>query len=229
MSSSQPDAPPDASQAAQAARAEDASRRSERKASMWAIGLTSLFAVGIIASIPLALWLVKVAGVSSKTSPVEINLAIVLIAAATALILIIGSLTIVFRRLRLQDRKEAMGLPSGSIRAIIALLLIVLFFISAIYLYSTVQQSEVRGPARTLTGITAAQLAACRRTRSTGSSRARRKRSRSMTSPWPGGWNATGAPTTWPPSSSRPSPPWWCRLRRSTSVRTPSPARPRSG
>ena len=40
------------------------------------------------------------------------------------LILVMCTLSIVFRRLGVYDRYEAMGLPRGSVRAVIALLLI---------------------------------------------------------------------------------------------------------
>jgi hypothetical protein len=129
--------------------------RPSTEGSVTAIGFAALFSLLLLGAVPVALWGLKKAGVY----PAEIALAIVLIAAAAALIIVVSMLSVVFNRLQISDSDEAMGLPSGSIRSIIALLLIVLFFISAIYLYSSVAQGPTPGPTRSLNGITAAQLA----------------------------------------------------------------------
>lgn len=70
----------------------------------------------------------------------EAALSLVFVAAAVVLILVVCTLTIVLKRLKLVDDKEAMGLPRGSIRAVIALMLILLFFIAAIFLFNTTRQ-----------------------------------------------------------------------------------------
>lgn len=70
----------------------------------------------------------------------EEALSLVFVAAAVVLILVVCTLTIVLKRLRLVDDKEAMGLPRGSIRAVIALMLILLFFIAAIFLFNSTRQ-----------------------------------------------------------------------------------------
>ena len=129
--------------------------RRSTEGSVWAIGFAALFSLLLLGAVPVALWGLKKADVY----PAEIALAIVLIAAAATLIIVVAMLSVVFNRLQISDSDEAMGLPSGSIRSIIALLLIVLFFISAIYLYSSVAQGPTPGPTRSLNGITAAQLA----------------------------------------------------------------------
>jgi hypothetical protein len=91
----------------------------------------------------------------------EAALSLVFVAAAVVLVLVICTLTIVLRHLRLTTRKEAMGLPSGSIRAVIALMLILLFFIAAIFLFNSTR-NPVLDPSqlRKLTGIDAARFAA---------------------------------------------------------------------
>jgi magnesium-transporting ATPase (P-type) len=72
----------------------------------------------------------------------EIALPIVIIAGVTVLLLVLGLLTFVFSVLKLSDSKEALGLPSGSIRAVIALMLLVIFAIVAIFLYSDVSSNS---------------------------------------------------------------------------------------
>lgn len=87
-------------------------------------------------------------------------LSIMFVAAAVILILVVCTLTIVLKRLGLHDRDEAMGLPVGSVRAIIALLLILLFFIAAVFLFnSTRRVPPTQDELRTLQGIDEARFA----------------------------------------------------------------------
>jgi|GEM_PF-4156337 len=67
-----------------------------------------------------------------------------------------------------------MGLPRGSVRAVIALLLIMLVFIAAIFLFDSTRAESGQ---REFVGISAQQLARSRRTTSTASSRVRTARS----------------------------------------------------
>lgn len=89
----------------------------------------------------------------------EAALSLIFVSAAVVLIVVVCALTIVFRRLGLSNEKEAMGLPSGSVRAIIALLLIMLFFIAAVFLFNTTRNEVDASQTRTLTGITAERFA----------------------------------------------------------------------
>jgi amino acid transporter len=87
----------------------------------------------------------------------EAALSLVFVATAVVLILVVCTLTIVFKRLQLTDAQEAMGLPKGSVRSVIALLLIMLFFIAAIFLFHSTKVEPTE--ARQLTGITSEQFA----------------------------------------------------------------------
>lgn len=87
----------------------------------------------------------------------EAALSLVFVATAVVLILVVCTLTIVFKRLHLEDRQEAMGLPKGSVRAVIALLLIMLFFIAAVFLFNSTKTELT--PERELTGITSERFA----------------------------------------------------------------------
>jgi hypothetical protein len=65
----------------------------------------------------------------------EIGLTILLIMGVGTLILVFSMLTPIFAALGLADGKRAMGLPEGSIRAFIAIMLILLFIIVSVFLY----------------------------------------------------------------------------------------------
>jgi hypothetical protein len=70
--------------------------------------------------------------------PTETTLPILAIAGVVVLVLMLTIVTAVFWWLGLSNSTQALGLPEGSIRAVIALSLIVLFAILAIYLYANV-------------------------------------------------------------------------------------------
>ena len=80
----------------------------------------------------------------------ENNLPIMLITGTVALLLTVAALVIIFARLDLTRWENPLGLPDGSVRAVIALLLILLFFITAVFLYADVGRN---GADRVLTGI----------------------------------------------------------------------------
>src|SRR5579871_3937980 len=65
-----------------------------------------------------------------------INLPILTIVGVVALLGILTAVTVAFSALKLADPKQALGLPEGSVRAAIALCLIMIFAIVAIYFYS---------------------------------------------------------------------------------------------
>lgn len=126
------------------------------KSAVTAIGIAAGLTILLLAAIPATLWILRKWGVFRP----EIALSVVLIAATASLIIIVAILSVVFSRLKMTNNQAAMGLPEGSIRAIIALLLVLLFFVTAIFLYQSVSNGSSRGPARTLQGITAQRLAA---------------------------------------------------------------------
>jgi amino acid transporter len=122
-----------------------------RWSSVWALFVTALVTAGM-------LWVTVV--LLKKLAPeaaqsIEASLSLVFVAAGVILILVVCTLTIVFRRLLLTDRKEPMGLPRGSVRAVIALLLIMLFFIAVIFLFNSTRNSADSERLRTLFGVSA--------------------------------------------------------------------------
>jgi hypothetical protein len=117
--------------------------------------VAALLAIGFLGAVTaLVVWLAD----RHNIGP-EVALSLQFVAAAVLLILVICILVIVFQRLGLVDRSRAMGLPDGSIRAIIALLLIVLFFLAALFLFEATQHKPDATVRRSLQGITSERLA----------------------------------------------------------------------
>jgi hypothetical protein len=102
--------------------------------------LTALFGSAIVTVGVLAALVWLLIRLSEKVDGQEAALSLVFVSAAVILILVVCTLTIVLKRLRLTDVAEPMGLPRGSIRAVIALLLILLFFIAAIFMFSQTRE-----------------------------------------------------------------------------------------
>jgi hypothetical protein len=105
----------------------------------------------------------------------EIALTILLVSGMIALITALAFVVAVVGSFRLADRNQALGLPQGSISAVIALSLILIFSITAIHLYARL--SEVRSA--TVQGLNQRQVRAIpgdqiQSIRSTGRGRNRR-------------------------------------------------------
>lgn len=84
------------------------------------------------------------------------SLPLLLIGGITIFLVVICLVVLVFRRLDLHDESKPLGLPEGSIRAFIALSLILLFFMMSVFLYF-----DLARPARSVaTDLTPDQLAA---------------------------------------------------------------------
>src|ERR1041384_1876397 len=66
-------------------------------------------------------------------------LPLILIVGVLVLVTLLGLLTAVFSSLSLANPNEALGLPSGSVRAVIALMLILVFSVMAIFFYSSLK------------------------------------------------------------------------------------------
>src|SRR2546421_2474334 len=73
-----------------------------------------------------------------QKGPDAINLPVIIIIGVVFLLTVLGLLTYSFAALGLANRDEALGLPSGSVRAVIAIMLLVIFAIVAIYVFSVV-------------------------------------------------------------------------------------------
>jgi hypothetical protein len=82
----------------------------------------------------------------------EIILPVIMIAGVAVLLLAIAAVVGVFANSNLASSKEALGLPDGSVRAIIALSLVLLFAIVAIFMYGDLSE---RGPPLSSPDLTA--------------------------------------------------------------------------
>lgn len=84
----------------------------------------------------------------------EISLPLLAIGGVVVLILLLTLVATIFSIIGLTDKQQPMGLPEGSIRAVIALSLIVLFAILSVFLY----QGVLFGSSRTIAGLSQADL-----------------------------------------------------------------------
>jgi len=89
----------------------------------------------------------------------ELKLPLVVIFGVVILLMVIGLLTFSFSQLSLASSGQALGLPDGSVRAIIALMLLVLFTIVGIFLYNSV----ANGPLQSVQKVSEAQLTEMRK------------------------------------------------------------------
>jgi hypothetical protein len=84
----------------------------------------------------------------------EIVLTIVLLSGIVAFVAVLAIAVAVFAALGLSDSSQAFGMPEGTIRAVIALSLILIFAITAMFLYGQLRSPDTA----TVTGLTQAQL-----------------------------------------------------------------------
>jgi hypothetical protein len=84
----------------------------------------------------------------------EISLTIVLIVGVGGLLILLSSMVAIFAALNLTERTEALGLPEGTIRAVIAVSLLLIFAMQAVYLYADLSGTRLHK----LEGVTQNQL-----------------------------------------------------------------------
>lgn len=109
---------------------------------MWDDKLKPWVLYGIIGGggVIIALLVILVMKVNWNLAPDNsaVMLPLILIVGVVVLLSVLGLLTFVFSTLGLSNQNEALGLPSGSVRAVIALMLLLVFAIMAIFLYSSI-------------------------------------------------------------------------------------------
>lgn len=119
-----------------------------------AIGGVVVAGVGAVAALVLVAWLLKVAGVDSP----EVVLPILLVSSVVLLVVVFAALASLFKHLALAETKQALGLPRGSVRAIIALIFILIFAVVGLYLAGAFLSPDTE--IAELQGVTELQLAA---------------------------------------------------------------------
>ena len=92
---------------------------------------------------------------AQTTVSTGVKLPVLLLVGTATLMLVLGALVVVYKRLKLANKDEALGLPAGSIRAVLALELILLFFISGIFFATSLNTGN---GTRELHDVTATQL-----------------------------------------------------------------------
>ncbi len=83
-------------------------------------------------------WMTK-----SAVSP-EVRLPLLAIAGVVVLLVTLALVAVSFAALKLTDSTQALALPEGSVRAVLALSLVVLFAIMTIYLFGSLSSGEVK-------------------------------------------------------------------------------------
>ena len=114
------------------------------------MSLNQLAFVGVVVMVLFGAFLL----VRNGTGQSEVQLPILAIMGVVGLLAVLTFMSQVFSNLGLSDPREALGLPSGSIRAVIALSLIVIFVISAIFLFAVLSNPI----STTLPGLLASQV-----------------------------------------------------------------------
>jgi hypothetical protein len=110
---------------------------------------TNFRIAGLILASLLVLAAVAAAFVWTSTNLVnapEVRVALVIVLGVSVLMTLLFLMAAGFRQMGLDDRQQALGLPAGTIRALIALILILLFAIIGVYLFSSVGQFSSTGP-----------------------------------------------------------------------------------
>lgn len=114
----------------------------------WQLGFLVFLLCANIAALLAIPWLFSILKAAKAFSP-EIVVSVVVIAGAALLVLGLATTAVIFRHLRLANKTEPMGLPSGSIRALIALMLILIFTFVSVFLITNVDTAT--GPIDCLT------------------------------------------------------------------------------
>jgi hypothetical protein len=79
-----------------------------------------------------------------KDPGMQVQLPLLAIVGIMALLAALAVVSVAFSLAGLSDRTQALGLPEGSVRAVIALSLIVLFAITSVYLYSSLAVRDLK-------------------------------------------------------------------------------------
>ena len=111
--------------------------------------------VTVVAAAALIGLLIKGSFFGSQSN-VALELSTIVLVSLVLVVLLMAFLVIVYSTQDLADRTQALGLPEGSIRALIAFSLVVVFVCLTAFLYTTMHGADA---GRQLNGITQAQLA----------------------------------------------------------------------
>lgn len=94
-------------------------------------------------------------GINLKSAGPELTLPLVVIVGVVVLLVTLALVAVTFSILNMSDKGQALALPEGSVRAVIALMLLLVFAIAAIFLYSNIANS---GKVRTAEKLSTADV-----------------------------------------------------------------------
>jgi hypothetical protein len=94
-----------------------------------------LIIIALFATVGVLLYYVTLLQNPTGHLPPEIVLGAALVIGVIALVVSLTFMTVIFKSLNLTNPQNSLGLPEGSVRAVIALSLILIFMISSVFLY----------------------------------------------------------------------------------------------
>ncbi|MGK2849891.1 MAG: hypothetical protein ACSLFN_03130 [Candidatus Limnocylindrales bacterium] len=115
----------------------DAQMQHVNRSKLWSYVILGFLPIGVLA-VGVGIY-AAMAGSGSSVAD-EVRMAIVLSAGVIGLLLALAVVAVFFHGLQLNDKTEALGLPRGSIRAFIAIALILIFAIMSIYLFTAMAE-----------------------------------------------------------------------------------------
>lgn len=103
-------------------------------------------AVGLLCFIAFILLFFMLTQILGRAADDAVRLPVLVVIGVMALFATLALVAVTFAVAGLTDPKQALGLPEGSVRAAIALSLIVIFAITSIYLYSSIAKGNANSP-----------------------------------------------------------------------------------
>lgn len=116
----------------------------------WGVAVV-LVVVGLIAAATVPTYILRNVHTDLQTTP-SIVLPILIIAGVLGFLSVFAVMALAFAAVNLSDRSQALALPQGTVRSVIALSLIFIFLIAALYLYADLRIHGL-GEIQTSTGI----------------------------------------------------------------------------
>lgn len=123
----------------------------------WKQGVTKVIVMAAVVLLIVACLGVAIS-LYSGNRPLELTLPLLIISGVMMLLVTLALTAFVFSGVELTDKSQALGLPEGSVRSVIALSLVLLFAILAVYLYSSMSSRGRILEAKGLTQEASTQL-----------------------------------------------------------------------
>ncbi|HKS22885.1 MAG TPA: hypothetical protein VJZ76_08825 [Thermoanaerobaculia bacterium] len=115
----------------------------ERERPSW-VSAAAVIAVGLFT----LLGFVALASYAISAFPgTTLDLALVVVLAVISLMSAVGFIVVAYSFFGLHDRKQALGLPEGSVRALVAMMLVIIFSIFAVYFFDRLDATARAGQA----------------------------------------------------------------------------------